>query len=94
VQECLTNVVRHAQAEQVVVHVKCLNDRLMLRVSDDGKRVSAANDQKRNSFGIIGMRERANGLGGTMNFSSIPGKGTCVEVVLPVKPVVSAGAVR
>lgn len=94
VQECLTNVVRHAQAEQVVVCVKCINDRLMLRVSDDGKRVSAANDNKRNSFGIIGMRERAHGLGGTMNFSSIPGKGTCVEVVLPIKPVVSAGAAQ
>ncbi|MDH4215443.1 MAG: PAS domain S-box protein, partial [Gallionella sp.] len=77
VQESLTNVARHARAEQVQVSLKCIDDRLMLRVADDGKGVAAVSG-KRNSFGIIGMRERAHGLGGTLNFSSIPGKGACV----------------
>ena len=94
VQESLTNVSRHAQAKQVLVLLKCANDRLLLRVSDDGKGIVTDHDNKRNSYGIIGMRERAHGLGGTLNFSSIPGKGTIVEVNMPVKPVVSAGAMQ
>lgn len=94
VQECLTNIARHAQAEHVLVYLKCMGGKLIMRISDDGNGMAASNDNRRNSYGIIGMRERAHGLGGTMNFSSIPGKGTCVEVILPVKPVVSAGATQ
>lgn len=90
VQECLTNVARHAQAGHVLVSLKCVDDKLMLRVSDDGKGISAANESKRNSFGIIGMRERAHGLGGTLNFSSVAGEGTRVDVVMPIKPVAVA----
>jgi len=92
VQECLTNVARHANAAQVLVSLKCLDDRLMLRISDDGKGMHTANESKRRSFGLIGMRERAYGLGGTFSFSSIPGMGTSVEVAMPLKPIVSSGA--
>ena len=84
VQECLTNVARHANAAQVLVSLTCMGDKLMLRISDDGNGVVTANAGKRNSYGIIGMRERAYGLGGTFSFSSIPGKGTSVEVTMPI----------
>lgn len=94
VQECLTNVARHANAAQVLVSLKCLDDRLMLRISDDGKGMHSANESKRRSFGLIGMRERAYGLGGTFSFSSIPGMGTSVEVAMPLKPIVSSGATQ
>lgn len=93
-QECLTNVARHAQAGHVLVSLKCVDGKIMLRVSDDGKGMPAANEYKRNSYGVIGMRERAHGLGGTLNFSSIPGEGTSVEVVLPIKLVDRTGAIQ
>lgn len=86
VQECLTNVARHAQAAHVSVLLKCRDDQLMLRVTDDGNGISATHEIKRNSFGIMGMQERARGLGGTFGFSSVAGAGACVEVNLPIKP--------
>lgn len=93
VQECLTNVARHAQALHVLVLLKCQDDELMLRVSDDGKGMDTTKDRKRNSYGAMGMRERVHNLGGTLNFSSVKGEGTSVEVVIPIKqakPVVFA----
>ncbi|OYY45530.1 MAG: hypothetical protein B7Y56_06345 [Gallionellales bacterium 35-53-114] len=85
VQECLTNVSRHAQARHVRVLLQCKDDKLTLRISDDGKGVSAGGAIKRNSYGIVGMRERVNVLGGTFDFTSAQGAGTTVEVVLPLK---------
>lgn len=83
VQECLTNITRHADAKQVLISLKCQDGSLLLLVSDDGQGISATSDNKRDSYGVIGMRERAHGLGGTLSLSSIPGEGTTVEVVIP-----------
>lgn len=83
VQECLTNITRHADAKQVLISLKCQDGSLLLLVSDDGQGISAADDRKRDSYGVIGMRERAHGLGGTLSLSSIPGEDTTVEVVIP-----------
>jgi two-component system sensor histidine kinase UhpB len=93
-QECLTNIARHARAEQVLVSLKCRDGKLMLLVSDDGKGMHTVNNGKRNCYGIIGMRERAHNLGGTFNLSSIPWEGTSVEVVMPIKPVGHPGETR
>lgn len=90
VQECLTNVARHAKALHVQVSLKCRDGKLMLRVADDGRGMDASDEKKHKSFGAIGMRERIRSLGGTLDLSSAPGEGTSVEVVLPVKP--AAGA--
>lgn len=91
VQECLTNVARHAQAAHVRVLLKCRGDQLMLRVSDDGRGMPAVHEIKRNSYGIMGMQERARSLGGTLDFSSVAGEGTRIEVILPIESVASAG---
>jgi two-component system sensor histidine kinase UhpB len=85
VQECLTNVARHAQAEQVFISLQCRDGDLHLQAIDDGCGFSGANQTKRDSYGLIGMRERAWGLGGTLNLSSAPGRGCRVEVTLPVR---------
>jgi len=87
VQECLTNVARHAQALHVLVLLKCRDDELMLRISDDGKGMDTNKERKRNSYGAMGMRERVHNLGGTLNFSSAEGEGTSVEVVIPIKQI-------
>jgi signal transduction histidine kinase len=94
VQECLTNVVRHAEAEQVQVSLNCQDGRLRVRVSDDGKGISVAHGHKQDSYGVIGMRERAHGLGGSFNVSSHPGKGTAVEVIIPIRDAALAGALQ
>lgn len=85
VQECLTNVARHAQAEQVFVSLQCRDGNLQLQVIDDGCGLPAAGQAKRDSYGVIGMRERAWGQGGTLSLSSAPGKGTSVEAVIPIR---------
>jgi len=68
VQECLTNVARHAQAKQVLVLLKCIDDRLMLRYQIDGKGVAVSQESNRHPMALSECAERAHGLGGTMNF--------------------------
>ena len=94
VQECLTNISRHAEAEHVLISLDCHNDKLMLLLSDDGKGIAVANEGKHNSYGVIGMRERAHSLGGTLHLLSIPGGGTTVVAIIPIDPVVYAGAIE
>lgn len=92
VQECLTNVARHADAEHLLISLDCDDEKIMLLLSDDGKGLSPGNENKRDSYGIIGMRERAHGLGGRLNLFSIPGGGTAVLAILPVNINSLAGA--
>jgi len=92
VQESLSNVARHAQAKNVHVLLCCREDMLLLRVSDDGQGMTEPT--KRDSFGIIGMRERATGLGGVFYVSNIAEGGTCVEVNLPTHLIDTVGIVQ
>jgi signal transduction histidine kinase len=80
-REAVANAVRHGGARTVAVHLRDA-DGIWLRVTDDGTGfdVTAVPDT---SFGLIGMKERAESLGGDFKVSSEPGRGTSVEVVLP-----------
>ena len=86
VQECLTNVACHAQAAHVVVILSYRDDELSLSVKDDGKGLEQGGG-RRNSYGLVGIRERAAHFGGDMKVVSAPGQGTSVEVRLPQIPV-------
>ena len=81
-QECLTNVARHAQAQQVSISLRRDEQAIRLQVCDDGRGFDVL--QQHSGLGIVGMRERAALLGGTVSISSRPGQGTIVEAVLPV----------
>ncbi|MDO8812983.1 MAG: PAS domain S-box protein [Gallionella sp.] len=94
VQECLTNIARHAEAEHVLISLDCHDGKLMLLLSDDGKGIPATGNEIRKSYGIVGMRERAHNLGGTLHLLSIPGEGTTVVAIIPVKPIGFAGATQ
>lgn len=83
VQECLTNVARHAQASHVVVKIGYRDEELRVSVKDDGRGISPATDGQRKSYGLLGIRERAAHFGGSMNIGSAKGDGTVVEVSLP-----------
>ena len=81
-QECLTNVARHAHAQRVSIFLTQDEQNICLQVRDDGHGFDAS--QHSTGLGIIGMRERAALLGGTITISSQPGQGTTVEALLPV----------
>jgi signal transduction histidine kinase len=82
VQEALSNVVRHASAEQVTLSVRQLHRHVEVTVQDDG--CGFVPDGPSEGFGLIGMRERADLLGGELSLSSQQGRPTCVTAVLPL----------
>jgi PAS domain S-box-containing protein len=84
-QECLTNVIRHAQAKSVRVDLYQEEEFILLVVEDDGIGfcVSDLSDTL-GSLGLLGMKERAQFCGGEVQISSSPGNGTTVTVRVPV----------
>ena len=85
-QEALTNVARHAQANQVEVNIEKLRNAICLRVKDNGKSFEAQRvmHSKRNTrLGLIGMRERLEMVGGTFSVESAPGQGTTIRAQIP-----------
>jgi signal transduction histidine kinase len=86
VQECLTNISRHAQATQVYIEVRLESAEVTLQVRDNGVGMSDEARSKRGSFGLIGMRERIYILGGKVVIDSQLGKGTHVTIDLPRSP--------
>src|SRR6266702_2841056 len=85
VQEALTNVARHAAANEVVITLERTPDGCLLEVCDDGKGFDVLANRKR-SFGLAGMEERVLMLGGQINVISSPGAGTTIRVRLPDHP--------
>jgi PAS domain S-box-containing protein len=83
-QECLTNIARHAEAQSVHASLCEQNEVLVLIVQDDGK--GFRESDVAGSLGILGMKERAQACGGSVQVSSSPGKGTTVSVRVPVHP--------
>jgi len=74
-QESLTNVMRHAKAKTVRVTTKEDDDSLYLIITDDGKGFDMS--KRKNTFGLIGLRERAVSLNGELNIDSTIGGGNC-----------------
>jgi PAS domain S-box-containing protein len=84
-QECLTNVIRHAQAKSVRVDLCQEDENILLVVKDDGKGFSEAGfSNSLGSLGLLGMKERAQFCGGDVQIFSSPGNGTTVTVRVPV----------
>jgi len=85
VQEALTNVARHAEASLVEVALKCEGDTLMVGVRDNGRGIDDAAPKKRKSYGILGIRERAQTLGGSARIFRPAAGGTTVEITIPLR---------
>jgi signal transduction histidine kinase len=83
IQEALTNATKHGRAGRAVVEVTEEHDRVRITVRDDG--VGFDPDARTEGFGLLGMRERAELLGGEIAVQSTAGQGTVVSVSLPVK---------
>jgi signal transduction histidine kinase len=82
VQEALANVRKHAKADKVRIRLTPRNGFLNIRIIDDG--VGFKLKPRRGHFGLQTMRERAEVVGGGMTVSSNPGKGTQIEVWIPI----------
>lgn len=82
VQESLTNVGRHAEANSVDVRLDRIDDTYTLEIRDDGKGFDP-NAPRPRSFGLMGMRERGLAIGGEVVFISEPGRGTTVRTTFP-----------
>ncbi len=83
-QESLTNIARHAEASQVNATIKITGQQLEMIVADDGKGLAENKNGQKKSFGILGMKERALMLGGTLTITSAPGKGTTLQLLVPL----------
>lgn len=84
-QEFLTNIARHAEAQNVSVHLAMDGGFVVLSVVDDGKGFPAGPTDRPGHLGLVGARERAGNLGGAVEIKSKPGHGANVMVRIPIK---------
>jgi len=82
VREAVTNAARHGHADTITVRL-WRDGALRLEISDDGVGFEPGSPHRKESFGIISMKERVGNHGGELNITSAPGEGTAVEVMLP-----------
>jgi len=85
VQESLANVGKHARATEAGVVIARTGQAVMLEVRDNGQGFATAAPRKPHSLGLMGLRERAHLLKGAVAIDSQPGKGTRVQVRIPVQ---------
>jgi len=83
-QEALVNVERHAEATGVAVRWRCDGEAGALEIADDGKGFPVGKAGRLDSYGVMGMRERASSIGATLEVHSEEGRGTVVRCFLPV----------
>jgi two-component system sensor histidine kinase UhpB len=87
-QEAVNNILRHAAARSVLIRISLRSQTICLEIKDDGRGfdLQAASDDalQNHHLGLLGLRERAELLGGEILLDSTPGEGTCLEVSLPL----------
>ena len=81
-QEALVNVERHADATSVDVRWTSNGERGILEISDDGRGFAIAKSGRADSYGLVGMRERASSVGAAFEVDSAPGSGTTIRCIL------------
>ena len=90
VQEAVTNVLRHAQAQTLNVRLEAIGGDVEVTVRDDGSgfvpETTLAEAVARGHMGIVGIRERVRALGGSFAIESAPGAGTTLRASLPLNP--------
>lgn len=88
VQEALNNIIKHAEAKRIILEVCFSSTEVTLRISDDGKGFSYANDknmiQSKMKAGLSNMKIRASLINGIMRIESVIGKGTTITVTVPL----------
>lgn len=88
-QEALENCVRHARAKTLWVTLMHSAAQLQLRIQDDGQGFDQSHLAPFGHYGVAGMKERAHVIGGTLQVESSVGKGTTVQLVVPLREIKS-----
>ena len=81
-QEAIANIERHARAKKVTLTWRCDGGRAAIRVADDGCGFDIGRAGRMDSYGMLGMRERASSIGAMLEVHSLPGHGTSITCVL------------
>ncbi len=89
-QEAISNTLRHSNASQVEVKLKRLSQALLLVIQDNGIGIKEEKKNKKSSYGLSMMRERAEEMGGTLQIISVKDRGTRLEVRVPYLQSISA----
>lgn len=84
-QESLTNVIRHANASNVVIELDKEDNDLVMKITDDGIGIYRDRRRAANSFGLVGVEERIHALNGKFQINSAPGKGTILTIFIPLE---------
>jgi PAS domain S-box-containing protein len=87
VRELLTNVLKHAQANQVLITLQNTGEHIHLQVADDGIGFDRPKESMFSGFGLFNIQERLSDLGGYLDLETMPGKGTSAAIVVPVEKV-------
>jgi PAS domain S-box-containing protein len=89
IQESLHNIFRHSQADQVVIRLKLSGDHLIVQVEDNGKGFEVPDKlielTRDGHYGLAGLHERAQAVNGELKINSEPGRGTLIEMTVPVE---------
>jgi PAS domain S-box-containing protein len=83
-QEALTNVLQHARATSVDITMRAETGELVLTIIDNGRGITENERTGAQSLGLLGMRERAHLIGGTIHVTGVGGKGTMITVRIPI----------
>ncbi len=88
-QEAMSNVARHSQAKNLHIRLERINGKVLMVLADDGRgmeqnQIVESKDRSRH-LGLVSMRERASLIGGEVQIESAPGRGTTVQVIVPLK---------
>lgn len=83
IQEALTNVARHSGASHVIIRLLEADDNILLIVQDNGCGLPPADNRRKKTFGLLGMRERVKMLGGTLDIFNMKGAGVQIEACVP-----------
>ncbi|MBB6674983.1 sensor histidine kinase [Cohnella nanjingensis] len=83
VQEALSNTLRHARATKMDIALHRRGETVRLAIRDNGVGFDVQ-EKKHASYGLVSMEERVNELGGSLNVASAPGKGTRIEIRVPI----------
>lgn len=84
VQECLNNIVKHADATKIFLSCKCRDEKCYIVVRDNGKGFIDIGDDGKKHFGIFCMKERVKLLGGNIQFDTTPDEGTIISIEIPL----------
>jgi len=87
-QEALTNVIKHSYTNRIDVELHCDDHQVILEIRDEGKGFSISGNlvdySSHGHYGLVGMKERAEAIGGSLEIDTEPEKGTTIRVVVPL----------